>query len=461
MTIATSARVKTEFLVSQDTSSKDLFYQLSELTTGKGQNADLPIRAYDEGRKGITLKIYNKKTSAGGIVKAAANPQRVSARVLVIKTIEKILTSELEKSNSQEEKETINKVLGNIKAKKSHCINHDIKVPNLITDLRKLEPIWNKTSDSNKPAETISSTRAQQSQKTESPKETNAGKSKPLKTTEKTKLQEKAETKPTNTKNKTPESRSEKLNLRTKKADFDLSNAINFLAKIKKYGESFDIESNSKARIRVGEIKKTDELSFYISTKVDRKTKKKDSALEGRKVENKNLTTKRAITMMRVIANSLVDQKKLSDKEVNEVFSMIEKHGYISVNDASTLLDLLETGRRAAYVLPAIVQADSNDTLDTPLIPNINTNPVDETLIQGSRPKSMPPPLTVSTTSIPSTPDEKITNRVDDAIAKEPQAPTPVQVPATAPPSFFQRVADYFKPITNFFSSVRRFFGFN
>ena len=96
-------------------------------------------------------------------------------------------------------------------------------------------------------------------------------------------------------------------------------------------------------------------------------------------------------------------------------------------------------------------------------MPNINTNPVDETLIQGSRPKSMPPPLTVSTTSIPSTSDEKNTNRVDDAIAKEPQAPAPVQVqvPATAPPSFFQRVADFFKPITNFFSSVRRFFGFN
>jgi hypothetical protein len=88
-------------MVSQDTSSKELFEQLNKLKADKGADADLPIRAYDKGRKGITLKIYNKKTSGAGLLKAAANPQRVSARVLVITTIEKILESESEKSSSE------------------------------------------------------------------------------------------------------------------------------------------------------------------------------------------------------------------------------------------------------------------------------------------------------------------------------------------------------------------------
>ena len=100
MTTATSTRGKTEFLVSQHTSSKELFDQLNELKADKGANADLPIRAYEKGRNGITLKIYNKKTSAGGLLKATANPQRVSARLLVITTIENILELESKKSTN-------------------------------------------------------------------------------------------------------------------------------------------------------------------------------------------------------------------------------------------------------------------------------------------------------------------------------------------------------------------------
>jgi hypothetical protein len=30
-----------------------------------------------------------------------------------------------------------------------------------------------------------------------------------------------------------------------------------------------------------------------------------------------------------------------------------------------------------------------------------------------------------------------------------------------APPTFFQQVADFLKPVTNFFASALRFFGFN
>jgi len=100
MTTATSTRGKTEFLVCQETSSKELYDQLNQLKANKGADADLPIRAYEKGSKGTTLKIYNKKTSAGGLLKAAANPQRVSARLLVITTIENILKSEYESKNS-------------------------------------------------------------------------------------------------------------------------------------------------------------------------------------------------------------------------------------------------------------------------------------------------------------------------------------------------------------------------
>ncbi len=465
MTTATSTRGKTEFMVSQHTTSKELFDQLNELKADKGADADLPIRAYDKGRKGITLKIYNKKTSGAGIVKAAANPQRVSARLLVITTIENILESESKKSTNKD-KEKIKQVLGNIKAKKSRCIKHDIKIPDLISDLNELKPIWDKSNANRKTADIISTTAAPSPQKTEPPKETNTGKSKPAKTTAKINFQANADINPTHAHTKLSTPRSQKPNLRIKQADFDLSKAINLLSKIQKYGEKYDVEFNSKARIRVGEIKDTDELSFYVSIKDNRKIKKTERLEEGRKDENKTTTTKRAITVLRSIADSLASQNRLSTEEVNKVFSAIEKQGYISVNDASSLLDLLETGRRAVYVLPIVVQADSNGTPDTPPIPNINTNPFDETPIQGSRPESTPPqskdatitttPIkTVSTTSIQSTPGSQITNRLDDTPTKEPQTPT------TAPPSFFQRVVDFLKPVTNFFASVRRFFGFN
>ena len=61
MTTATSTLGKTEFMVSPNTSSKELFDQLNELKADKGANADLPIRAYDKGSKGTTIKFTTKK----------------------------------------------------------------------------------------------------------------------------------------------------------------------------------------------------------------------------------------------------------------------------------------------------------------------------------------------------------------------------------------------------------------
>jgi hypothetical protein len=281
MTTATSTRGQTEFLVSQGTSSKELFEQLSKLTAGKGSNADLPIRAYDEGRKGITLKIYNKKSSARGIIKASLNPEKVPARLLVITTIEKILKSESKKSSGAEKK-TIDQVWGNIKAKKSNCIKHDIKIPDLIADLSELKSIWDKSETTVKTAVTLSPSSATPPRKTEPHKEIKKGKSILAKDTEKTKSQAKANINPTQTKNRASVSAIKKPHLKIQQADFDLSSAINILSQIKKYGEKFDLESNAKARIRVGEIKNTGELSFYVSTKAIGKTKKKDRLEEGR-----------------------------------------------------------------------------------------------------------------------------------------------------------------------------------
>ena len=467
MTTATSTRGKTEFLVSQHTSSKELFDQLNQLKADKGANADLPIRAYEKGRNGITLKIYKKKSSTLGELKAALNPKRLDARVLVITTIEEILAKESAKPISTEDVERFNTVLQKIREKKETvCPEHDIRIRDLTSDLILLKPIWDKSSANDKPVLSSSPASTPSPEKTKLPKETKAEKSKSTKTTKKTKSQAKAAINSTHGQNKSSVQSSEKPTLKIKQADFDLSIAITFLSHIKKYGEKFDLESNAKARIRVGEIKDTDELSFYVSTKDNRKIKKIERLEEGRKDENKTTTTKRAITVLRSIADSLAGQNRISTEEVNKVFSAIEKQGYISVNDASSLLDLLETGRRAVYVLPIVVQADSNGAPDTPPIPNINTNPLDETPIQGNRPKSTPPqskdatittaPIkTVSTISIQSTPSSRITNRLDDTPTKEPQTPT------SAPPSFFQRVVDLFKPVTNFFASVRRFLGFN
>jgi hypothetical protein len=256
-----------------------------------------------------------------------------------------------------------------------------------------------------------------------------------------------------------------------------LSRATEFLNEVKNYGKKFDSESNAKARIRVGEIKNTEELSLYVSTKANRKTKKIERLEEGRKDENKTKTTNRAITILRSIADSLADQNRLSTAEVNKVFSIIEKQGYISVNDASTLLDLLETGRRAAYKIPSFTHADSHKASDTPSILHINTNPFEDTPIEESHSNSVLPTSnvtsnnpfenistqenkttfidTASATIIQTTHAERSTNPFDDAPTNE------TQNLKTAPPTFFQKVADFLKPVTNFFASVRRFFGFN
>jgi hypothetical protein len=419
-------------MVSPNTSSKELFDQLNELKADKGANADLPIRAYDKGSKGTTLKIYNKKTSAGGLLKAAANPQRVSARLLVITTIENILKSEYESKNStNEDKEKINQVLGNIKAKKSRCIKHDIKIPDLITDLSELKSIWDKSSANSKPTLSPSHTTAPLPQKTDSTKKFHAEKTKSSKVNAKIKSPTTAEITPAHNKSKSSASPKEKPNLKIRQDEFDLSKAIEFLNDVKNYGKKFDVESNSKARIRVGDITDTNELIFYVSTKNNRKTKKTDRVEEGRRAENKTTTTNRAITMLRSIAESLAGQNRLSAEEVNKVFSAFDYQGYISVNDASTLLDLLETGRRAVYEMPSLVQADLNTT--------IATKPI----------------KTVSTTTIQTKQVERSTNPFDDSPTLEPQTPAP------AAPTFFQKVTDFFKPVTNFFASVRRFFGFN
>ena len=439
MTTATSTRQKTEFLVSQHTSSKEVFDHLTELNEGKGPNTDLPIRAYNEGRKGTTLKIYNKKTSAVGLIKATANPQKVSARVLVIETIGKILKTESEKSSSPEEKKTIDQVLGNIKARKSHCRNHDVKIPDLIDDLSKLIPIWDKSSANDKTVSSTSSASTTPPKKTEHPKEANTEKSKPTKTTEKVKSQAKVAINSTHGKNKSSVQNSKKPKLIIKQADFDLSSAITFLVKIKKHGENFDFESNAKAQIRVGEIKDTGELSFYVSTKTSGKAKKTDRAEEGRKAESKTTTSNRAITILRSIADLLTSQNRLSAEEVNKVFTSIEKQSYISVNDASILLNLLETGRREVHVLPSLVQADSTDTSDAPSIVTINANPFEV---------SSPGSTSLSSNVIS-------TNQFEDTPTQEPQTSIP------APLTFLQRVSDYFKPVTNFLASIRRFFGFN
>jgi hypothetical protein len=185
--------------------------------------------------------------------------------------------------------------------------------------------------------------------------------------------------------------------------------------------------------------------------------------------------------MLRAIAKSLVDQNRLSATEENKVFSTIEDKGYISINDASALLVLLETGRRAVYEMPPLVQANVNGTSDSPSIPNINTNPFDENPIEeNSHTSALPsskaisnhsfenvsiqtnnvaiapsPIKTESPTTVQIKRVEHSTNPFDDSPAVEPQTPTP------APPTFFQTITDFFKPVTNFFTWVRGLFGIN
>ena len=135
--------------------------------------------------KDTTLKIYNKKHTLGREIKAAANPQRVSARVLVIKTIEKILVSESEKSTSPDDKQTIDQVLENIKKRKSHCEHHDIKIPDLIDDLKKMIPIWEKSRTNNQPIPISSPAALRPSKKIDPPKESPAEKIASIKITKK------------------------------------------------------------------------------------------------------------------------------------------------------------------------------------------------------------------------------------------------------------------------------------
>ena len=482
MTTATSSRVNTEFLVTQDTTSKELFEQLKNLSPGKGGDQPAPIRAYKKiGSKGTTLKIYNKKHTLGREIKAAANPQRVSARVLVIKTIEKILVAESKKSTSPDDKQIIDQVLGNIKKRKSHCERHDIKIPDLIDDLQKLMPVWEKSSVNDQQILTSSPAALQPSKKIDPPKESPAEKIASIKITKKSKSQSNNETSSTHKKNRSAVQSAEKPNLKIKRDEFDLSKAIEFLNKVKNFGSKFSSASNAKARIRAGEIKDTGELSFYISTKANSKAKKTTRRAEGRKAEDKNISTSRAITVLRAIADSLVKQKRLDVDEVNKIFSAIEKQGFISVNDASVLLDLLETGRRAVYEQTPVVQTDSQDSSTTSAIISINTNPFDETPIQESTQMKPSQSLNdsntnpfdnmnvqkntntikpISATTANTNPFEiehirNSTNPFEDMSIQKAKSASPVT------PSFFQQVADFFKPVTNFFASVRRFLGFN
>jgi hypothetical protein len=477
---ATSAPVSTEFRVSQDTSSKELFDGLTMLTACKRPNADLPIRAYGEKDK-PTLKIYEKKRTTGGKLKAAVNPQRVSARVLVIKTIEKILAKEAEKSTSTEDKETITQVLGKIQKRKEACEKKDIRIQELTSDLILLKPIWDKSSANDKPALSSSSASTPPPKKTEHPKETKVKKSKATRTSEKTPSQSKTDVNPTLAKNKSTIQRSEKPNLIVKQEAFDLSSAITFLSNIKKYGEKFDTKANSKAQIRVGEIKDTGELSFYVSTKTNRNAKKNDRLEKGRKAESKTTTSNRTITILRSIADSLVQQKRLTTDKVNEVFSAIEEKGYISINDVSDLLKLLETGWRAVYEQQPAVKNDSQDTSNTSTTLHFNTIPFSENSSQEREQMTTTQSLSAysgnpfdavqsqenkaanaltSNTTVTKNPIEitqlgKRTNPFDDALSQGDKTTEP------APPTFFQQVADFLKPVTDFFASIKRFLGFN
>ena len=49
----------------------------------------------------------------------------------------------------------------------------------------------------------------------------------------------------------------------------------------------------------------------------------------------------------------------------------------------------------------------------------------------------------------------KRTNPFDDALSQGDKTTEPV------PPTFFQQVADFLKPVTDFFASIKRFLGFN
>ena len=141
MTTTTAVRPK-EFTVTEATTSKQLYDQLCSLNTSNSNGQSEPIRAYKDKSKGTTrIKIYEKKTETAQKFKAAANPQRVSARILVIKTIKKILAKESANCSFEIEKEKFSQALTNIKSKNTSCNHHDLRIPDLIKDLHPLQAV--------------------------------------------------------------------------------------------------------------------------------------------------------------------------------------------------------------------------------------------------------------------------------------------------------------------------------
>jgi len=169
---------------------------------------------------------------------------------------------------------------------------------------------------------------------------------------------------------------------------------------------------------------------------------------------------------MRTMANSLVDQKRLTADEVNTVFFPIEKQKFIGLNDVPSLIDLLEKGRRAVTPPATPVPIESATTpIATELI-NFNSNPFDEKPAELSKSTTAPASTTVASTN-PfdeiTTPEKKssTTSTTTNKTSVNPFEDVPGAENTTtppAPPNFFQRMSDFFKLITTFFDSVRRFF---
>lgn len=468
MTTTTAVRPR-EFTVTEATTSKQLYDQLSSLNNSNNHGQPEPIRAYEGKSKGTTrIKIYDKKTKAAQKLKAAANPQRVSARILVIKTIEKILVKELANCSSEKEKEKFNQALTNIKSKQPSCNHHDLRIPDLINDLQPLQAVWaqsnllseEKISTAPSAIDARSPQHHESTKKTGTPKNT-APKTISAKTANDINPKEKKALASDKTKNSALIHNQKAPRLKVAQTSFDLSTAISFLESVKKYSDNLNSESSSKISFRIGKIKDSNIYSFYISNNDSRKIKKNSKQIEGRESENKNITSKRAIEMMRTIANSLVQQNRLTAEEVNTVFSTIEKQKFIGMKDIPPLLELLEKGRRAAIsnATPIITSSVSGPATSKTI--HFNTNPFDEKSTTAGAVGANTNPFEEITTpeNTPSTiskPTNKIsTNPFEDVSTKENFITLP------APPDFFQRMSNFFKPVTIFFASVRRFFGFN
>ena len=170
---------------------------------------------------------------------------------------------------------------------------------------------------------------------------------------------------------------------------------------------------------------------------------------------------------MRAIANSLIEQNRLNADEVNIVFSSIEKQKFIGMKDIPSLLDLLEKGRRAAVPNATPVATSSVSKPVAQEIINFNTNPFEEISAEVSKPTATlaigantnpfeditTPENNPSTT--PKLINETNTNQFEDISTTE----NTIKLPA--PPSFLQRIGEFFKPLTTFFSDVLRFLGVN